>query len=800
MKIRHVLFVSALVLVPARGNAQWQADGTPLSSAAGMQHFSKSVSDGSGGIIVTWMDVRGSVFDIYAQRINSSGVAQWPVDGVAVCAAAGNQFAINIVSDGAGGAIIAWIDSRNDAGDIYAQRVNASGTPMWAANGVPLCAAAGMQGSPVIVADGSGGAIVGWIDERLPTSFGDVYAQRVNAAGAVQWTANGVGVCVLSSYQASPSIASDGSGGAIMAWTDYRNADYDIFARRINSAGVPQWVGNGIAICTESGQQAGAMVVASASGSAFIVWTDYRFGGIDVLMQKVDASGNTLLSLNGTYVSAAADAQYLNSAISDGAGGMYVVWTDYRNLSDTDVYAQRVNAAGEAQWMLYGVPVAALAYNQTSPALVDDGANGAIVAWIDSRSSVPQVYSQRLKSSGEPMWALNGVALSINPAQSRDYCSVVSDGAGGAIVSWDVNYGGFPDVYAQRVEGDFGAWGTPEPKLDTVEDVPNDQGGKVAVNWTRSGHDVLPSSDISHYSVWRAVDANIPASTSGIAGTSNDSWSVTPDFNGPALVHERIGTTDYYWEWVANQDASHDPAYSFAASTREDSVASSTSTHYFRVLAHTSNPSVLFKSAVVSGHSVDNLAPAAPLVLTAQRVGTDVQLHWNRAVAPDLRDYAVYRATSSGVTPVPINFLASAEDTVATDANAPSSALYYIVTAYDVHANQSDPSNEAYVGALTGIGNLPAVTALTVLQNHPNPFTATTEFQIGLPESGDVRVEVFDVAGRRVMAIDAKGVKGWQRIPFAARDQGGRSLASGVYFARVSAAGKTITKKMVIAR
>ncbi len=800
MNVRHMAILSLLLTAPTQGQAQWQRDGAPLSAAAGMQHFSKSVPDGAGGMIVTWMDVRGSVFDIYAQRINSSGVVQWPVNGVAVCAAAGTQFAPIIVSDGAGGAIIAWIDSRNDAGDIYAQRVNASGTSMWTVNGVPLCTATGTQGSAVVVADGSGGAIVSWIDERLPTSLGDVYAQRVNPAGAVQWTANGVGVCVLTSYQASPAIASDGSGGAIVAWTDYRNSDYDIFARRINSAGVPQWPGNGIAICTESGQQGGAMVVASASGSAFILWTDYRFGGVDVLMQKVDASGSTLLGLNGVYVSAANDAQYLNSAISDGAGGMYVAWSDYRNLSDVDVYAQRVNAAGESQWMFYGVPVAALAYNQTSPALVYDGANGLIAAWVDNRSSVPHIYTQRLKSSGEPMWALNGVALSINPAQSRDYCSVVSDGAGGAIVSWDVNYGGFPDVYAQRVEGDFGAWGTPEPKLVTVEDVPNDQGGKVAVNWTRSHHDALPSSDITHYSVWRAVDANIPANTFGTAGTSTESWSVAPDFSGPALVHERIGTTDYYWEWVANQNASHDPSYSFAASTREDSVASSTSTHYFRVLAHTSDPSVLFKSAVVSGHSVDNLAPPAPLVLVAQRVGTDVQLHWNRAVAPDLRDYAVYRATSSGVTPVPINFLASAEDTVATDANAPSSALYYIVTAYDVHANQSHPSNEAHVGSLTGIGNLPSVTALTVLQNHPNPFTATTEFQIGLPESGDVRVDVFDVAGRRVMTMDAKGVKGWQRIPFAARDQRGRSLASGVYFARVSAAGKTITKKMVIAR
>jgi hypothetical protein len=207
-----------------------------------------------------------------------------------------------------------------------------------------------------------------------------------------------------------------------------------------------------------------------------------------------------------------------------------------------------------------------------------------------------------------------------------------------------------------------------------------------------------------------------------------------------------------------------------------------------------------FASNVVTGHSVDNLAPLAPFLLTAQRVGADVQLQWNRAVAPDLRDYSVYRATSTGVTPVPINFLTSAEDTLAVDANAPSSALYYIVTAHDVHANQSAPSNEANVEAATGIGNTPVITALTVLQNYPNPFAATTDFAVGLPSNSDVRIDVFDVAGRRVSAIDVKGTKGWQRIPFAGRDTRGRQLASGVYFYRVQAAGATVTKKMVITR
>ncbi len=260
--------------------------------------------------------------------------------------------------------------------------------------------------------------------------------------------------------------------------------------------------------------------------------------------------------------------------------------------------------------------------------------------------------------------------------------------------------------------------------------------------------------------------------------------------------------SNYYWELVGTEAAQGLAGYSFSASTRADSVVSATGTEYFMVMAHDQSDSyIAFQSNVGSGHSVDNLAPAAPLLLMAQRVGADVQLKWNGVHLRDLRDYSVYRATSSGVTPVPGNFLASNADTVLVDAGAPTTTLYYIVTAYDVHNNQGAPSNEAHVSATTGVGSTPSITALTVLQNHPNPFTGSTELQIGLPATSDVEVEIFDVAGRRVSTLAFKGQPaGWHGVPFSGLDSRGAALASGVYFYRVHAAGQTVTRKMVIAR
>jgi flagellar hook assembly protein FlgD len=91
--------------------------------------------------------------------------------------------------------------------------------------------------------------------------------------------------------------------------------------------------------------------------------------------------------------------------------------------------------------------------------------------------------------------------------------------------------------------------------------------------------------------------------------------------------------------------------------------------------------------------------------------------------------------------------------------------------------------------------------ALTVRGNMPNPFNATTTLRIGLPKAGEVEIEVFDVAGRRVRSERTGTLAaGWRELSFQARDASGQTLPSGVYFYRVKANGETLTRKMVIAR
>lgn len=155
-----LLSMSLLIAALCRSGesyAAWSTDpatNNAISTASNDQSYPKIVSDGSGGAIIVWEDKRsGTNTDIYAQRIDVSGNVKWTTNGVAISTAANDQKRLTIVSDGSGGAIIAWEDYRSiySETDIYAQRIDASGNVKWTANGVAISTAANNQKSPTIV-------------------------------------------------------------------------------------------------------------------------------------------------------------------------------------------------------------------------------------------------------------------------------------------------------------------------------------------------------------------------------------------------------------------------------------------------------------------------------------------------------------------------------------------------------------------------------------------------------------------------------------------------------------------------
>jgi hypothetical protein len=497
------LLVASALVCPTVSSAQWQLDGVPLAVVPDNQGAPVSASDGAGGAIVAYHDNRNSgTYDVYAQRVNNLGAAQWASNGVALCAAVNDQISPVIVSDGAGGAIAVWWDSRSGNYDLYAQKINASGVVQWTANGVAIVSAAGPQYYSAIVSDGAGGAIISWQDQR--SGDFDIYAQRVNAAGVVQWTANGVPVGSATGDQSAPALVADGAGGVIIVWQDARSGNYDIYAERVNASGSLLWIFPTV-VCGATGNQLGPAITSDGAAGAIVTWQDQRSGNYDIQAQRVNGSGVTQWISNGVVLGGSPNDQTLPMIASDGSGGAIVTWQDFRNGSNTDVYAQRVGALGNSIWTFNGLAMCTAVANQSNPAIAADGSGGAIVTWEDNRAGNFDVYAQRVNAAGAVQWATDGMAA-CTASNTQNSTRVNSDGSGGGIVTWADGRAGQGDIYAQRVEGRYGYWGRPEPILDVVKDNKNDQGGKVVLNWRPSGRDALNQQTIYAYSIWRALD------------------------------------------------------------------------------------------------------------------------------------------------------------------------------------------------------------------------------------------------------------------------------------------------------
>lgn len=290
--------------------------------------------DGTGGFIAAWAR-NGSPHLWDAQRVTADGTVLWGAQGITVAtspAFGGARF----VSDGAGGLIVFWSATGSGGLDLFAQRFGANGSPLWAPGGVPICSAPGDQGESLLhiaaISDEVGGAYVAWIDERVDLE-GDVYAQRIDASGTTQWATGGVPVCAVPGKQSFVAAATDGAGGLIAAWQDSRASNpptgVDLYAQRIGSDGVGQWVTDGKALTNAPGDQ-----IAESS-------------------------------------------LYTSSWVApDGAGGLYTVWTDRPNR---DVYAQHLDASGIPIWPAFGLR---FGFGDYSPAVIPDGTGACVVSWV----------------------------------------------------------------------------------------------------------------------------------------------------------------------------------------------------------------------------------------------------------------------------------------------------------------------------------------------------------------------------------------------------------------------------------
>ena len=574
--------------------------------------------------------------------------------------------------------------------------------PQVSAGNVPVVTAAGDQVDQAIVPDGAGGAIIAWEDHR---GGGDaLYAQHVLMDGSVDptWPANGTLLAAAANSFVVLAMVSDRAGGAIVFWEDPTTL---IRAQRVRSTGVvdPGWGPAGITVATT-------------------------------------AAGGKILN-----------------AVSDRAGGAFVVWRDSRNgSSNTDIYAMHLTGSGvDPAWPANGLAVCTAPLAQNVPVLCSDGASGAIAVWCDRRVAANDydIYAQHILINGtvDPGWPANGTAVVTRASGQRLYSTnnvfyvdsessdnqgeaVIPDGNGGCLVTWtDGNTQATQDIYVHHVlstgivDPAWTAGGVAvctQPAAQGFSSMVPDGAGGAIVTWA-DGRDGI-SPDFS-----QDIYAQHVLYTSAIAGPANGLAVLTGATGAfPHEVTDGAAGISVFW------------------TDRRDSSTIGFDVYAQHVLT---SPSL----------AVDSSWPAGGLAVSAvagdQWIPTAV---WNGGLGAivtwgDRRNYAT--------------------------------------TGYDIYA-EALTKRAAGVGATTQPPF--ALNALT-----PNPFWDAMTISLSLAQSVSVRLEVFDLSGRRVRTI-VSGMQsaGRHDVQWDGTSDDGTALRAGVYLVSVRGGGFSATRRATLLR
>lgn len=420
--------------IDKNGSIKWMTDGKLLCNATGHQS-NPNIAYANGKAVIIWNDQRNGNTDIYAQMIDTSGNILWTTNGVPVITKTFTQNDGKVILSNTGNSYIVYQDSSAGNWDIYAQKLNSSGIQQWGSNGAVVCNAGYDQKNARLELAATGGIYVVWQDKRNGANY-DIYCQKLDENGNRLWNPSGNGnwICSTSGTQSNPKIELFGTG-FITAWQDNRTGSgYDVYAQYINDNGLAQWTSNGKAICTAADNQS-AIDMKSTGNAAFIVWKDFRSTlNYDIYMQKIDLTGSNQWANNGIVVSNANYDQINPNIVTDNTNA-YVVWQD-SSAGNWNIYAAKVDASGNILW---NTVVCNAINNQTDAKNVYDNTGGTIVVWKDKRNEIStgwDIYAQKIFNNG----SLNNISnyepkkmfakVFPNPAKNDIYIQIFNSVSG----------------------------------------------------------------------------------------------------------------------------------------------------------------------------------------------------------------------------------------------------------------------------------------------------------------------------------------------------------------------------------
>jgi len=302
----------------------WGDRGVPVCTLAGNQIVEGIVTDAEGGMIVIWTN--GGT---HAQRLSGEGEILWEENGEFVS----SNILDLVVTDGMGGAIlIPWLGPGG-------QRIDGDGEMLW--NEEEIDPDVGI--SKEIASDGKGNIIFSGSKRINGGIF--LVVQKMNNNGNLLWQEGGVIISPeVDTQTAISKIAADMSEGTVFTWRDTRTGDLNVYAQRVNELGEVEWEDGGILISSHESRKTDSEITTGDSTGVMCVWLDYRNDKWDLYGQKLDSLGGKIWAEDDVTISIRDETSWDHQIISDSDGGAIVAW--YETGWERGTFVQKVYRNG----------------------------------------------------------------------------------------------------------------------------------------------------------------------------------------------------------------------------------------------------------------------------------------------------------------------------------------------------------------------------------------------------------------------------------------------------------------------
>ncbi|MDP7437221.1 MAG: T9SS type A sorting domain-containing protein [Candidatus Marinimicrobia bacterium] len=378
-------------------NGMVVSDNTNASWIA-VYHLNLAV-DSEDNAIITTVDQRTGVWEVYAWKIAPDGSMLWGDDGVALTTASTSNMSprLTVLPDNS----VVVTCTHND-NTVFFQRISAAGALLWG-TGILIADNNANLLSPQPIVSGNGDVLIQWVRQTGPVWAADseLYLQKYDYDGNPQWSNPIVaaGPVVFPMGNWSQQSVADADSGSFSAWTEMSGNAQSAVVQHISGDGALSWTGSvDLSANSSNFRMSPQLTVADDTQELMAVWREANGSQSQrgVYAQRLDSSGNRLWGANGTaVVGLNSNYDYLDLSVAGFGDDLIAAYIEQSVNMNGDIYAARLDADGNYVW----TGGAATVTNSGSPKsdmMTGKGLGCLFIAWTENGS----VYTHCLLEDG----------------------------------------------------------------------------------------------------------------------------------------------------------------------------------------------------------------------------------------------------------------------------------------------------------------------------------------------------------------------------------------------------------------